>query len=382
MHTSTARPARTQRALPAPVAAHGAPGRRPVQRPRHGAAGALRQRGLTLIEVMVALLLGLLLIGAVGGLYLANHQTFRQVENMARINENARLAFELLGRDLREAGGIACGSRLPTANVVQAPAGTWWNQWGQGLRGYEQDEAVPTNQLPARAFGLAALDRVAGTDAVVVWSGSNEVALSVVNHNPPAAALQINRNQHGIEDGDIVLACDMRQAAIFQVSNANQANATIVHNTGAAVRPGNCRQELGLSNAAPHDCSTAGSDYSFTAGGFLTRLQASAWYIGFNGRGGTSLYRVSLGNDAGTAQAGAPEEVIENVTNLQISYLERSTAGALGNSYVTATTVNDWSRVHAVRLELTYTTAEAVGTDAQRITRTLPFVVGLRNRLP
>ena len=381
MLTSTARPARTQRALPAPVAAHGALGR-PVQRPRHGTAGALRQRGLTLIEVMVALLLGLLLIGAVGGLYLANHQTFRQVENMARINENARLAFELLGRDLREAGGIACGSRVPTANVVRAPAGIWWNQWGQGLRGYEQDAAIAANQLPARAFGLAALDRVAGTDAVVVWSSSNAVALNIVNHNANAAALHINRNPHGINAGDIVLACDLRQAAIFQVSNANQANTTIVHNTGAAVTPGNCRKQLGLSSAAPHDCTTAGSGYSFADGGFLARLQASAWYIGFNGRGGTSLYRVSLGNNAGTALAVAPEEMIENVTNLQLFYLERSAAGALGDRYVIATDVNDWSRVQAVRLELTYTTAEAVGTEAQRITRTLPFVVGLRNRLP
>lgn len=385
MHTPTARPARslhTRRPLQAPAAARGAMSRWPTQppHPRHGAAGALRQRGLTLIEVMVALLLGLLLIGAVGGLYLANHQTFRQVENMARINENARLAFELLGRDLREAGGIACGARLPTAVVVQSNA--WWNQWGQGLRGYEQDEASPANQLPARAFGLAALDRVAGTDAVVVWSGSNEAALSIVSHNPPAAQLQVDRNQHGLQDGDIVLACDMRQAAIFQVSNANQANTTIVHNTGAAVNPGNCRKELGLSSAPPHDCTTAGSDHSFAAGGFLTRLQAHAWYIGFNGRGGTSLYRVALGNAAGTAQANAPEEMIENVSNLQLLYLERSVAGALGSSYVAATTVNDWNRVQAVRLELTYYTAEAVGVGGVGITRTLPFVVGLRNRLP
>ena len=376
MHTPTTRPPHNRRTSQAPVAAHGAPGR-PAQRPRHGATSVLRQRGLTLIEVLVALLLGLLLIGAVGGLYLANHQTFRQVENMARVNENARLAFELLGRDLREAGGIACGSQIPTANVVDAPANTWWNQWGQGLQGFDGNTA-----FPARAFGSTALSRVAGTDAVVVWSGSNEVALSIVSHQPRSARLQVNRTQHGLEDGDIVLACDMRQAAIFQVSNANQANTTIVHNTGAAVSPGNCRKELGLSSAAPHDCSTAGSAYSFAAGGFLTRLQVNAWYIAHNSRGGTSLHRVSLVNNAGTGQASAPEEVIENITDMQIVYLERSAAGALGDSYVTATEVNDWRQVHAVRLELTFATAEAVGTDAQRITRTFPFVVGLRNRLP
>ena len=142
---------------------------------------------------------------------------------MARINENARLAFELLGRDLREAGGIACGSQIPTANVVDAPANTWWNQWGQGLQGFDGNTA-----FPARAFGSTALSRVAGTDAVVVWSGSNEVALSIVSHQPRSARLQVNRTQHGLEDGDIVLACDMRQAAIFQVSNANQASQTVL----------------------------------------------------------------------------------------------------------------------------------------------------------
>lgn len=307
MHTPTTRPPHNRRTSQAPVAAHGAPGR-PAQRPRHGATSVLRQRGLTLIEVLVALLLGLLLIGAVGGLYLANHQTFRQVENMARVNENARLAFELLGRDLREAGGMRCGQHLPAANAASNPAETWWNQWDQGLRGYhEQDPNIPADPLPARAFGQTPLDRVPSTDAVVV-----------------------NLSQHDPAGG--LPACNL-----------------LFH----------------------------------------------AWYIGFNGRGGTSLYRVTMVNNAGNAQVGAPEEIIENVTDLQLSYLVRPSGDdAVDDRYIRAARVNQWglaqvppangwSLVRAVRLELTFTTAEAVGTDAAvPITRTLPFVVGLRNRLP
>jgi type IV pilus assembly protein PilW len=333
-----------------------------------------------LIEILIALVLGLVLVGAAASLYLANHQTFRQVENLARINENARLAFELLGRDLREAGGIACGAGLPTAVVVQSNA--WWNAWGNGLQGFEGDAAVPANQMPARAFGIASGDRVDGTDAVVVWSSSLGPSVGVASHHPPAAQLQVSTNLHGLADGDIVMACDLRQAAIFQVTNANPANTTIVHNTGAAVVPGNCRKELGLSSAPPHDCSTAGSDYSFAAGGSLARLQAHAWYVGFNGRGGTSLFQIALGNAAGVAQAGAPVEMIENVSNMQLLYLERNAAGDLGGSYVPAPTVNDWSRVQAVRLELTFQSADRIGAGGAHISRTLPFVVGLRNRLP
>lgn len=287
MHTPTTRPPHNRRTSQAPVAAHGAPGR-PAQRPRHGATSVLRQRGLTLIEVLVALLLGLLLIGAVGGLYLANHQTFRQVENMARINENARLAFELLGRDLREAGGMVCGGNLPTA---------WGIDWGQGLQGFNENQA-----LPARDFGNATGDRRDGTDAVVVWSGTLNPAL---------------------------------------------------------------------------DCPATGGSWS--------ELHVSAWYIGFNSRGGFSLYRIrldySVADPLNPRASSGPEEMIENVRNLQLVYLE-SDGGALGASYVDANRVNDWRRVQAVRLALTYQSAEAVGTNAQPITRILPFVVGLRNRLP
>jgi len=340
-----------------------------------------RQGGVALVEVLIALVLGLLLIGAVSTAYLANHQTFRQVENLARVNENARTTFELLGRELREAGGTPCGAGLPTANVLRTgPASPWWTDWGQGLRGFDGHEA-----LPARAFGTGTADRVAGTDAVVVWSGSTLPALAIEHHDPAQARLRVHTHEHGLNVGDIAIACDQVQAAIFQVTHANPANRTIVHQTGQSVQPGNCRKELGIAlGAAPgaaHDCSTPGREYSFEAGGFLSRLSVSAWYVGHNGRGGTSLYRVVLGNTSSTAST-SPEEVIENVSNLQMHYLAPDAGGTLPSRYVDASQVGDWSRVLAVRLEPTYVTSEAVGTDGKPIERTLPFLVGIRTRLP
>lgn len=279
--------------------------------PSPAARSPYSQRGLSLVEILIALLLGLVLIGGATGVYLANQQTFKQVDQMARINENARLAFELLGRDLRQSGGMGCGRYLPAAYHAPAAAGSWWNQWGHGLRGYEQEAASAANQLPARAFGLGARDRVPGTDAVVT-----------------------NLLLHAPTGGQIMPACNQR---------------------------------------------------------------FNAWYVGNNGRGGRSLYRMTLLNHGGIVEPDGPEEMVENVSNLQIVYLVRvdgtPSAPALDDLYVTATRVNEWgaaqtppvdgwSRVHAVRVALTFTTADAVGTDAQRIERQLPLVVGLRNRLP
>jgi len=355
----------------------------------HPARARQRQRGLSLLELLIALLLGLVLLGAVSTAYLANRQTFRQVENLARVNENARTTFELLGRELREAGGTPCGARLPTANVVRTgPASPWWTDWGQGLRGFDGHQA-----LPGSAFGSGTAGRVAGTDAVVVWSGSTLPPLAIEHHEPKEASMRLHTNDHDLNVGDIAIACDQQQAAIFQVTHFNPANRTLAHHTGQAVQPGNCRKELGIVlDAAPgaaHDCSTPGRERPFETGGFLSRLSVSAWYIGHNGRGGTSLYRAVLGTQAtgsgansGRIASASPEEVIENVSNLQMHYLEPGAGGALPSRYVDASQVGDWTQVRAVRLAPTFVTAEAVGTDGKPIARALPFLVGIRTRLP
>ena len=69
------------------------------------AQSALRpQRGLTLVELMIALGLALLLIAAVGAVFLGNNQTYRAAQDDARIQEVGRYALDLIGRSLRQAG--------------------------------------------------------------------------------------------------------------------------------------------------------------------------------------------------------------------------------------------------------------------------------------
>ncbi len=63
-----------------------------------------RQTGLSLVELMIALVVGLLLLGGVIEIFVANKQTYRMAGASARIQENARFATEILGRYLRIAG--------------------------------------------------------------------------------------------------------------------------------------------------------------------------------------------------------------------------------------------------------------------------------------
>jgi len=336
------------------------------------------QRGLSLLELLITLVIGLFLLGALSSIYLSNQQTFKQIENLASINENARTTFELLSTDIREVGGTHCGARLPTSNILNVrPVIPWWANWAQNLKGYEGHQ-----EFSAKAFGNSFLSRVKGTDAVVLLSGSTAAPSNMAGHNHIENYFTLNTSNHGLRNGDIVIACNLVQSTIFQITNVDHVGGGIFYytNHGQLIQPGNCRGALGLSVAPPHDCSTAGSVYSFNDGGFISHINASAWYIGYNDSGGTSLYRITLINMDGLIVT-SNEEIIENVINLQIKYLETNVDGSAPVEYIDAHLVNDWSRVIAVRLHPTYRTKEAVGVDGNYIERTLPFVVSIRTRL-
>lgn len=68
---------------------------------RRWAGGTRRdQAGLTLVELMVALVIGLLVVAAVMAIYLSSSRNFAQDERFARMQENARYALKVLSEDL------------------------------------------------------------------------------------------------------------------------------------------------------------------------------------------------------------------------------------------------------------------------------------------
>ena len=325
------------------------------------------QAGIGLVELLIAMTLGLLIIGGVIGVFLSTKQSYRSNEGLSRMQETIRVAFELMARDLREAGGSLCGKGLPVANVLNgahtAPP-AWYADMSRSLWGYEGDQA-----FAGSAFGTAAARRIAGTDAIQAISGVGGRGLTVVQHNPPSAQFKVNTVNHGIDDDDVIVVCDYRQIAILQVTNAQPGtNVNLVHNTGTG-SIGNCSKGLGF----PTVCTTNGTPYAFDEHARISKLSARAWYVGANGRaatGGRSLYRVNLNE--------SPQEVIDGVIDLQLQYLE---AGA--SDYVDASAVADWEQVEAVRAQVTVeSTATGIATDGGRLQREFSHVVTLRNRVP
>src|SRR5690242_20585069 len=114
-------------------------------------------KGFTLVELMIALTLGLVVVGSVISVMLANKRTYRSNEALSQIQESARTAFELLARDARQAGVNGCDNGARIANVLTAGT-NWWQNWF-GIAGYDSSQTDP-----AVAIGTATGERVSGTD--------------------------------------------------------------------------------------------------------------------------------------------------------------------------------------------------------------------------
>ncbi|PAU55674.1 PilW family protein [Pseudomonas indica] len=80
-------------------------------------------KGLSLVELMVAMALSLIIGAAVIQMFLASKSSYRLQDSMARIQENGRFAVGFLAKDIRMAGFMGCGNIDEiTVSVIANPA--------------------------------------------------------------------------------------------------------------------------------------------------------------------------------------------------------------------------------------------------------------------
>lgn len=335
--------------------------------------GARRALGFTLIEMMIAMLLGMLVVAGVISVFLAGQQSYRTNNALADVEDGSRIAFELMARDIREAGMTGCGNASGrVANVLNNGSNNtatpdWWADWNNALHGYDDAQADP-----AVAFGTGTAQRVANTDSLEIISAGN-LPVTIAEDKEPAANFKLNAPSPDLQSGDVIIVCSPDHATIVQITNYNNSNVTVVHNTGKGA-PGNCSKGLGY----PTICSTNGNVDPFPPNSTIAAMQATDWYIGNNPAGGTSLYRIALVNSGGTGVATQAQEMIRNVKNMQITYLENP-----NTSFVPAASVTNWNNVTAARVTLTLqsTFQRASVNGNQPITRVFSATTTVRNRV-
>lgn len=313
-----------------------------------------RQTGIGLIEIMVAMVISLVLMNGVIQVFYNSKRSYNMTENLSRMQESARFAMSLLAEDARMAGFMPC--RRPTNFVNTINGGTtdmMLNFFGAPLMGYEGGVSAFPAGFPVA--GTSAGNRIANSDALVIISGGSE-SYNIVNHNGPSAQFKLTAT-HTLQDGDIVLACNNINSAIFQVTNVNPNNQTVVHNQGTGT-PGNCTKSLGGTG----DCTNqAGiTAYSYDDNSQLVKVESFAYFIGISSAGNTSsLYRRRL-LSGGSTQI---EELLEGIESIQILYGWDNDSDSIADRYTTAdaiTAANAWNNITSIRIGLLVATPEEV----------------------
>lgn len=75
------------------------------------------QAGMNLVELMVAMALGLVVVGGAGQIFLSNTQAFRLQDSVSTLQQSSRLVMEMLLADIRRAGLDMDTAAFSTAGI-------------------------------------------------------------------------------------------------------------------------------------------------------------------------------------------------------------------------------------------------------------------------
>ena len=304
---------------------------------------AKKQIGFGLVEMMIALTLGLLLFSGVGQLLVSSSRSWALQDEQSRIQENGRLALDLLTQYISVAGYFGCAAQTDMANVLSSTEfdQAWMVSAHYGILGFSQGSAT-----------TKAIDRNATSEAIVVHSMDRSDSATIDSHDQTNNRLVIDDSKI-VDAGDLVAIrsheCD--QIALLSVA-ANSSNQYIEYDQQSNGTIQNCSTLLG----GEFECGSASQakEKSFTSGQ-LSPLQSYAFYIRLS-NDQPVLYRKKAGETSNGRTIGA-EALVEGVEQLSIHYGFDSDDDGIVNRYFTAAQLEafssiPWPKIVAVQVEL------------------------------
>jgi type IV pilus assembly protein PilW len=302
---------------------------------------ASKQQGFSLIEVMVAMAVGLVVSTLVVKVFMTSSATYRVADTVGALQETARVALQSIDHDVQMAGYRGCNSNNvnssgPLVNVITAPT-SYLNDLGTPLRGHDAGGGVWTPALPAAVAGAVPAPRV-DSDVLIVRvpfgaplglsapmvSGTSDVPLFSV------AGLAVNDN---------VFVADCSQTTAFRISGIVGTNL---------------RHTAGVN-------SNAALGRAFAEDAMVMRFETRAYYVAPSSRDPATESSLWM-----LAGAGPAVEVVEDVEGLQIQYGEDTDGDFVANVFRGAGAVVDFNAVMALQISLLLRGQRA--TEAQAIT--------------
>lgn len=344
-----------------------------------------RQHGFGLIEVMIAMTLGLLILAGISQYYVAGNRTDATTQALNQITDNARFIANKLGREVRMAGYTG-PMQIASTNLLDVSASIpLAYDLSNGIAGFDN---LVSGAIPAALnahINPNTLVPIANTDVVVlrttqdvqpVMLAANSTAsnLTIENVTNSSRSCTSGSPLSGICVNDLLLISDYRKAFFFQASSITPGGV-ITHT--AAGTPGN---------------NVTAWTETFTTVSEVIPYQTVTYFLAEGENGQSALFRQE--------NAEQTVEFIPNVANFQVTYgVDTNGDKSVDGSYITASAVTNWNNVLSVRFSLLLASENdgvvdtpmnvsapalpdgtSTATD-RRLYKSLIFTSALRNRI-
>lgn len=267
--------------------------------------------GVSLVELMIAIALGLIVMLAVTTVFVNTSATRGEIEKSSRQIENGRYAMEVLSNDLQLAGFI--GEQTLTAALFPTP-----------------------DPIPDVCLGSSSADDVKGALAIHIQGINGE----------PACITSLSAEHKEIVAGTDILV-------IRRASTCAVADCPMDADKRFYIQPGQCDLDTIPFKVA---YSNATSDFQLKtkackAGVFapIRKLYTHIYYISKHnkvaGDGVPTLKRLVL-----SGGLVAVDPIVEGVENLQVQYGVDTDNEVSPDSFVAAPTTEEWRNVTAVKV--------------------------------
>ena len=316
------------------------------------------QTGLSLIELMIASVIGLVILGGAVTIFSSNSASSKLSTGMARVQDNGRVALDIISYSLRMTGYEGCRDEVKEPPIVLAqnpPASL--DLRDNAIWGAEVNGGSWTPAAPADLTSLTVAGRVKdNTDVFYIQHGSGRTSTLAVDMATPGAPVVLpdNPDQFGVNDMIMISNCDT--AEIFRATgitvDPTTGQTTVAHGTSANTQ--------GNFNTA---YTGTGAQESVPVR--VMRFEANAYYVGASGRT-TPQNQPIFSLFVLDTTTGTRTELVEGVENLQVLYGENIQSDPNGEPlirYVTANAVTNYANVLSVQLGLLIATADYAASD-------------------
>lgn len=301
-------------------------------------------RGLTLVELMVAIVLGMLITLAVSSMYIGQRVTSALGKQTSLLQEEGSRALDAMARDLRQAGDFNCASNADTnkTNTSNTLPSTL------GIRGFASYSELSTSTLP----GAAAIKDALASDTSVggkIFAVSGALdSQSPILANVDTAATQVSVRHQDFASGQTAVLSDCINASVLKVSSYSHSSG----DTGT----------LSFTSNVGGVTASGAAAVSYSASSSVARVETVWWFLGTPRFGNDvwprGLYRVD-GDSANATSGNGFKLISTRIQDVAFTYDRDTTAtpdGVIDERSVSPSSIGtsnaEWMKVRRMHLEI------------------------------